>query len=263
MAPRKSTKHIVLHCSATRASQNTTAAEIRKWHLDKGWNDIGYHYVIRRDGTLENGRKPDTSVGSHVAGHNSNTLGICLVGGLSTRTGKPENNFTDAQWDTLRELLGRLTEKFPSATILGHRDLSPDKNRDGVISEGEWLKACPCFDASTWAHDNGFPGALTRKEAKKQPAPEAPPKPLVQSKIAQGGGIVATYGGSEVLQGANEAADQVRQIKETAGDIGILEWLTKFASNPKVIMGVAIIVIAGAIIYWRWREHGRGSEAEA
>jgi len=165
MADRKSTKHIVLHCSATRANQPIDAKTIKGWHTTpvakggRGWSDIGYHYVIKRDGKLEAGRRPDTSVGSHVAGYNSSTLGICLVGGLSNATGKPENNFTPEQWATLKGLVIELSGRFKKATILGHRDLSPDKDGDGVVEPHEWLKMCPCFDAKDWARKNGLPAA--------------------------------------------------------------------------------------------------------
>lgn len=157
--PRKETRYIVLHCSATRAKQNVTAKEIRGWHKAQGWSDIGYHYVIRRDGTVEEGRRPDTSVGSHVAGWNSTTLGICLVGGLNNVTAKPEDNFTGAQTLSCLNLCKDLLKKYPKATILGHRDLSPDKDRDGIVEPQEYLKACPCFDARAWARSVGLPAA--------------------------------------------------------------------------------------------------------
>ena len=161
MATRKSTKFIVLHCSATRAKLAVTAAQIRQWHKAQGWSDIGYHYVIRRDATVELGRA-ETAVGSHVAGHNSNTVGICLVGGLNDATGKPEDNFTTAQKAAATKLIRELLLRYPGATILGHRDLSPDRDGDGVVERGEWLKECPCFDARTFARANGLPAAPDR-----------------------------------------------------------------------------------------------------
>jgi len=147
MPIRKTTKHFVLHCSATRAIQDIGAKEIRGWHVNgNGWADIGYHFVIRRDGRLEKGRAID-AVGAHVANHNSNTLGICLVGGLNDKTYQPENNFTAAQWATLKKLIADLLKRYPGATILGHRDFP------------KVAKACPCFDAKVWAKKNGFPAA--------------------------------------------------------------------------------------------------------
>jgi N-acetylmuramoyl-L-alanine amidase len=141
-------EHVVLHCSATRAIQDIGAKEIKQWHTTpkprgNGWADIGYHFVIRRDGTLENGRDVNR-VGAHVANHNSRTIGVCLVGGLANKAPyKPEDNFTPAQWATLKTLLTDLSKTY-TFTVLGHRDFP------GVA------KACPCFDARTWAKKNGF-----------------------------------------------------------------------------------------------------------
>lgn len=141
---RSKTNWIVIHCSATRGSQNFTAADIRRWHLEKGWRDIGYHYVIRRDGIVEPGRAPD-AIGSHVQGHNADSVGICMVGGIDDKTWKPADNFTPAQWRSLRTLVERLTKAYPTAKVLGHRDFPGVK------------KACPSFAAKVWAKKNGFP----------------------------------------------------------------------------------------------------------
>lgn len=149
---RHRTDWLVVHCSATRASAAVSAKDIRRWHLDQGWADIGYHYVICRDGTLETGR-PESAVGSHVRGFNQASVGICLVGGLDPQ-GKPENNFTQAQFATLHKLLNALKERYPAAHIRGHRDFSPDLNNDGRITPNEFSKACPCFDVSQWVAVN-------------------------------------------------------------------------------------------------------------
>lgn len=130
-------KNLVVHCAATRASMDIGAEEIRKWHLARGFNDIGYHFVIRRDGELEWGR-PVWKQGAHVRGHNRDSIGICLVGGLNDETFKPEDNFTDEQYATLRALLLDLSLKYPNAEVLGHRDFK------GV------RKACPCYDVIPW-----------------------------------------------------------------------------------------------------------------
>lgn len=128
---------IVIHCSATRPDADVGADEIRSWHKAKGWDDIGYHWVIRRDGTIEDGR-PENSIGAHVYGHNRNSLGICLVGGIKGPEGIPTANFTRAQWGALDALVQELTWKYKSAEVLGHRDF------EGVNKE------CPCFDAQEW-----------------------------------------------------------------------------------------------------------------
>lgn len=142
----------VVHCSATPIKQHVNAAVIRGWHTDKingrGWSDIGYHFVILREGGLEIGR-PLSRAGAHVKGHNDNSVGICLVGGL-TENGQPENNFTDAQLTTLRALLAMLQFEHPDIEICGHRDLSPDIDGDGEVEEWEWLKSCPCFNVKAW-----------------------------------------------------------------------------------------------------------------
>lgn len=158
MSRRRETNHFVIHCSATRANQDVDAKTIRAWHRARGWSDIGYHYVIRRDGRIEPGRALG-AIGSHVAGRNSDTLGICLVGGLNNLTAAPEDNFTAAQYAALADLCRRLLVTFPRATILGHRDLSPDRDGDGKVEPHEWLKACPCFDARAWARANRLPAA--------------------------------------------------------------------------------------------------------
>ncbi|MBO9500764.1 N-acetylmuramoyl-L-alanine amidase [Brevundimonas sp. A19_0] len=139
---------LVVHCSATPAARDIGVAEIRAMHRAKGWRDVGYHYVIRRDGTVEKGR-PDTVMGAHVQGHNANSLGICLVGGVKPDM-TAETNFTPDQYAALEQLLGTLTTRHPRARVCGHRDLSPDRNGNGKVEPGEWVKACPTFDVAAW-----------------------------------------------------------------------------------------------------------------
>lgn len=136
MKPRTATNTLTVHCAYTKPSQDIGAETIRQWHKDKGWSDIGYHFVIRRDGTLETGREFHRQ-GAHVAGHNHNSVGICLVGGMSEQ-GNPEPNYTDAQFITLRQLLDTLMHIYPHAQVKGHRDF------EGVT------KPCPCFDVAGW-----------------------------------------------------------------------------------------------------------------
>jgi N-acetyl-anhydromuramyl-L-alanine amidase AmpD len=124
------------------------AATIDQWHKDKGWNSIGYHYVVRRKGAIEPGRIL-TRVGAHAYGYNRVSWGVCLVGGVD-REGTAENNFTEPQFDALRLVVDALQVRAPDAEVLGHRDLSPDINGDGVIEKWEWSKDCPCFNARHW-----------------------------------------------------------------------------------------------------------------
>ncbi|MFF7707792.1 N-acetylmuramoyl-L-alanine amidase [Pseudomonas sp. NPDC007930] len=152
LIPRRRTTLLVVHCSATGPDSDIGCQDITAWHLKRGWAAVGYHYVIRRDGTLEAGR-PEGSIGAHVAGHNATSIGVCLVGGLDA-AGQPACNYTEAQMASLRRVLGELHGRYPAARIVGHRDLSPDGNGDGVISPNEYLKACPCFDVGEWLAAN-------------------------------------------------------------------------------------------------------------
>ena len=145
---------IVVHCTATPEGQSLTVEQIRAEHIrENGWNDIGYHYVILLDGTIAPGRDVD-KVGAHVSGHNSHSIGVAYVGGLEPqRPGmkykdlNAKDTRTDAQKNALLNLLMLLRKNYPGAKISGHRDFSPDKNGDGIISPCEWIKDCPSFDA--------------------------------------------------------------------------------------------------------------------
>lgn len=143
---RTKTDFIVIHCSATRPVQDIGAKEIRVWHKAKGWRDIGYHFVIRRDGRVEKGRPVD-DIGAHVEGYNARSVGVCLVGGIGDKTFQPESNFTKAQWVSLKQVIGELVKKYPKAKVQGHRDFP------------KVAKSCPCFAAKEWAKANGFPTA--------------------------------------------------------------------------------------------------------
>jgi N-acetylmuramoyl-L-alanine amidase len=143
-ARTKLTQFIAVHCSATKANQNIGVIEINDMHKQRGFACIGYHYVIKRDGTIERGR-PVNTVGAHVEGYNSLSVGICIVGGLNA-IGKGENNFTPAQFESLRTLVDELKKMYKVAKVQGHRDFSKDLNFDGKITSNEWMKECPCFD---------------------------------------------------------------------------------------------------------------------
>lgn len=124
---------IVLHCSAVRPNQTSSAAQIDEWHRkDNHWLKIGYHFVVRRDGTVETGRRLE-EVGAHVVGHNTHSIGICYEGGLDS-AGDYADTRTPEQVKALRELVERMHSYFPKALIVGHRDLDPSKK-------------CPCYDA--------------------------------------------------------------------------------------------------------------------
>ena len=150
---RRRIDYIVIHCTATPEGQDMTVEQIKRIHMrDNGWSDIGYHYVIYRDGSIHGGRSVDL-VGAHVAGHNAHSIGVVYVGGLENKPGvpykdlKPKDTRTEEQKKGLLALLKRLKALYPKAKIQGHRDFSPDLNHNGFIEPQEWIKACPCFDA--------------------------------------------------------------------------------------------------------------------
>lgn len=148
MAHLNMVNYIVVHCADTYARMDIGAKEIDSWHKQRGWSKIGYHFVIRRDGTVEKGRETD-EIGAHTLGHNYESIGICMVGGKAD-SGGPENNFLPVQFKALYKLIYSLLHMYPNAVIVGHRDLSPDKNNDGIIEKWEWVKTCPSFDVREW-----------------------------------------------------------------------------------------------------------------
>lgn len=132
---RKRTDYIVVHCADTYPDMDIGAREINRWHLERGWLKIGYHLVIRRDGTVENGRGLN-QVGAHAQGYNDRSIGICLVGGKSRTDDGPEDNFTEDQMLSLKENIESLLELYPDVKVIGHNEISS--------------KACPCFDVDAW-----------------------------------------------------------------------------------------------------------------
>lgn len=123
---------IIIHCSAVRPDQSSSAAQIDTWHRQRGFHlGIGYHYVVRRNGEIEQGR-PEYMVGAHCKNHNAHSIGVCYEGGLDAR-GQPADTRTLEQKLAMLHLLEVLHRKYPKALIVGHHDLNP-------------LKACPCID---------------------------------------------------------------------------------------------------------------------
>ena len=138
-------KYIVIHCSATNYDCKVTTI-LDYWRNVKGWKTVGYHCLIEFDGTV-NYLLPFEKVSNGVAGHNSNSINVCYIGGVD-KNGKSFDTRSDKQKNSLLLLLTKLKEDYPNAEILGHRDLSPDLNGDGVIKPCEWVKECPSFDAT-------------------------------------------------------------------------------------------------------------------
>ena len=138
---------IVVHCSATIEGKPFNAAAIDAMHRARGFNKIGYHFVVGLDGTVEEGRRV-SEVGAHVSGHNADSIGVCYIGGLDAKGGAKDTR-TGPQRAAMRNLMRWLLLKFPDARVVGHRELSPDRNRDGKITSDEFIKQCPCFDAGS------------------------------------------------------------------------------------------------------------------
>lgn len=129
---RRKINKIIVHCTATEEGADYTVCDVRKWHLDRGYSDIGYHYLIYRDGSVHNGRDVDL-IGAHCKGYNSNSIGVCYVGGLDKK-GDPKDTRTEAQKESLLRLLTELKSLYPDAKIHSHKDFAN--------------KACPSFDAT-------------------------------------------------------------------------------------------------------------------
>lgn len=138
---------IIIHCSDTFDYMDIGAEEIRKWHVEEnGWSDIAYHFIVKRDGTIDMGRDIDgdgdifEEIGAHTYGYNKNSIGICMVGGKGPG-GFPEDNFTDVQYRTLVELTRYIKTSYTNATVHGHNEYSS-------------VKTCPNFNVKEWVREN-------------------------------------------------------------------------------------------------------------
>ena len=122
---------IILHCTATPEGRHTTVEDIRRWHKAQGWSDIGYHYVVYLDGSINDGR-PVEIAGAHTKGLNKNSIGVVYVGGIDAMNFKPKDTRTDKQKEALDCLLNELLGTYKGATLHGHNEFA--------------AKACPSFD---------------------------------------------------------------------------------------------------------------------
>ncbi len=139
---------IVIHCSATKETSRLTPLALDRMHRQRGFNGCGYHYYIERDGKI-NSMRPSEKVGAHARGYNAHSLGICYEGGLD-KNGRAADTRTERQKVSLRALVKVLRQLYPTINrVVGHRDLSADRNGDGVITTDEWTKQCPCFDVAS------------------------------------------------------------------------------------------------------------------
>ena len=131
---RRTINEIIIHCTATPEGHDYTVADIRRWHKQRGFSDIGYHYIIHLDGKIEEGRDVNIS-GAHCTGHNANSIGVSYVGGVKSDGVTPKDTRTIEQKASLASLLMELRKLYPMAKIHGHRDFAN--------------KACPSFDATS------------------------------------------------------------------------------------------------------------------
>ena len=138
MTSADSVRFLVLHCSATRCNQDYSVEQLRRDHKARGFYDIGYHFYIRKDGTITQHRKL-LEVGAHTRPYNRCSIGICYEGGLDEK-GKPCKTMTAEPETSLIDIFRTLKILFPKAKIVGHRDLP-----------GTTPKECPCLDAGSWA----------------------------------------------------------------------------------------------------------------
>ena len=134
-----------MHCTATYQS-NTTEESLRKEFKRKGWKNPGYHYVVKPDGDLIF-MHPENQVANGVANYNKNSIHVAWIGGIDKEHPNGIDNRTPEQKSTLFDLLVKLKQKYKDAIIMGHRDISPDLNHNGVVDPWEYIKMCPCFDA--------------------------------------------------------------------------------------------------------------------
>lgn len=130
---KRKIKELLFHCSATREGRDFTVEDIRKWHKQRGFSDIGYHYVVYRDGSVHNGRDVDL-IGAHCTGHNTYSIGICYIGGCKIDGRSPKDTRTPEQKEALIRLLKELKKRYPYATVHGHYEFAN--------------KSCPCFKPS-------------------------------------------------------------------------------------------------------------------
>ncbi len=131
---KRNIKEIIIHCSDTPEGKDFTVADIRAWHKARNFSDIGYHYVIYRDGSVHLGRDINIA-GAHCTNHNTISIGICYIGGREAGSTRPKDTRTEAQKKALLKLLKDLKKLYPNATIHGHKEFAN--------------KACPCFEVKT------------------------------------------------------------------------------------------------------------------
>lgn len=142
---KRRVKRIVIHCTAT--PQSATTSQLMRSFKERGWAAPGYHLLVLPAGSIRQ-LWPIDRVANGARGYNATSVHVAWVGGVDD-AGRPVDNRTPAQRAALRELVRRLARRFPGADIVGHRDLSPDLNGNGIVDPWERVKECPCFDVRT------------------------------------------------------------------------------------------------------------------
>lgn len=132
---------IIVHCAATPEGHDFSVADIDRWHRQRGFDRIGYHWVVRLDGTVCPGR-PEEAIGAHCLGHNTGSIGICYIGGCAADGKTPKDTRTPAQEEALVSLIRELLQRYPGATVHGHNEFA--------------AKACPSFDVQKWLKSIGI-----------------------------------------------------------------------------------------------------------
>ncbi len=130
---KRTIKELIVHCTATPEGKDYTVSTIRQWHLQRGFSDIGYHYVIHLDGSISKGRD-ESIIGAHCTGHNTYSIGVCYIGGCKADGKTPKDTRTNAQKQALLDLLKKLKDKYKGVSVHSHKDYAN--------------KACPSFDAT-------------------------------------------------------------------------------------------------------------------
>lgn len=138
-------ERIFVHCTASK--QTATVEDIKREFKAKGWKNPGYHYLVDANGKTHN-LLPEDQVSNGVQGYNQTSINVAYIGGIDG-SGKGVDNRTEEQKQALKKILTELKKKYPDAEIMGHRDISPDKNGNGIVDPWERIKECPCFDAKT------------------------------------------------------------------------------------------------------------------
>lgn len=136
-------KYIFVHCTASQ--QTATVQQILKEFTQRGWRIPGYHYIVDPKGMLTQLVAEDRA-SNGVKGYNAESINVAYIGGIDSKK-KAIDNRTPEQKKTLLNILTKLKQKYPDAVIMGHRDISPDKNHNGIVDPWERIKECPCFNA--------------------------------------------------------------------------------------------------------------------